>query len=77
MMLRANTVGSRDGRTTLWLDAALIADFSNLVFRDDLVTAIDRFSVMFHAVSNPGASTTEYVDNVVAATSYIGSMCPP
>jgi len=76
LMLSANTVGSRDGRITLWLDGHLIADFGNLVFRDDPAIKIDRFSVMFHAGSNPGAATTKYVDNVVAATSYVGPMIP-
>lgn len=77
LMLAANTVGARDGRITLWLDGALLADFSNLVFRDDATVKIDRFSVMFHAGTNPGAATTKYVDNVVAATSYIGPLAPP
>jgi hypothetical protein len=76
MRLSANTVGSRDGRITLWLDGNLIADFGNLVFRDDPTVKIDRFSVMFHAGANPGAATTKYVDNVVAATSYIGPVTP-
>jgi len=77
LMLAANTVGARDGRITLWLDGALIADFGNLVLRDDATVRIDRFSVMFHAGANPGAATTKYVDNVVAATAYIGPLSPP
>ncbi len=77
MMLAANTVGSRDGRITLWLDGSVIADFGNLLLRDDETTKIDRFSVMFHAGSNPGAATTKYVDNVVAATSYVGPVSAP
>jgi len=32
---------------------------------------------MFHAGTNPGAATTKYVDNVVAATSYIGPLSAP
>jgi hypothetical protein len=74
LRVSANTVDSRDGRITLWLDGTLIADFGNLQFRDDPSIKIDRFSVMFHAGSNPGVATTKYVDNVVAATSYIGPM---
>ena len=68
--------GTRDGRITLWLDGALIADFGNLLLRDDPTVKIDRYSVMFHARGNLGAATTKYVDNVVAATAYIGPMAP-
>ncbi len=76
LMVHANTVGARDGRITLWLDGALIADFGNLFLRDDPTVKIDRYSVMFHARANPGVATTKYVDNVVAATAYIGPMAP-
>lgn len=77
LRVTANTPGSRDGRITLWLDGAVIADFGNLVLRDDATIGIDRFSMMYHAGNNPGAATTKYVDNVVAATAYIGPMAPP
>ena len=58
-MLAANTVGARDGRITLWLDGAQIADFGILVFRDDATVPGDRFRGMFHAGTNLGAATKE------------------
>ncbi len=73
-MVRANTVGARDGRITLWLDGVKVADFGNLRLRDVDTLKIDRFNLSFHARQNPGAETKKYYDNVVAATSYIGTM---
>lgn len=76
-MVRANTPGQRDGRITAWLDGVLVADFPNLRLRDVDTLKIDRFGVSFHIGSNPNGETHRWYDNVVAATSYIGPLCPP
>lgn len=72
VMLRANTVGMRDGRVALWLDGALIADFRNLRFRDVDTLTIDRFNLSFHTHANPAGVSHKWYDDVVAARSYIG-----
>lgn len=72
VMLRANTVGMRDGRVALWLDGMLIADFRNLRLRDVDTLKIDRFNLSLHIGSNTVRETRKYYDNVVAARSYIG-----
>jgi hypothetical protein len=74
VMLKANTVGKRDGRVACWLDGALIADFPNLRLRDVDALKIDRFNVSFHAGSNQVRATRKWYDNIVAATFYIGPM---
>jgi hypothetical protein len=75
--VKANTVGQRDGRITIWLDGEQVADFGNLRFRDVDALKIDRFGLSFHIGSNPNGETKKWYDNVVAATSYIGPMAPP
>jgi hypothetical protein len=77
LLVRANTPGEVDGRITLWLDGAVIADFGNLRLRDVATLKLDRFNLSFHARSNPSGATRKYYDNVVAATSYIGPMVNP
>jgi hypothetical protein len=74
VMLKANTVGKRDGRIACWLDGKLIADFSNLRFRDVETLKIDRFSLDLHIGSNTIRANTKRYDDVVAAASYIGPM---
>lgn len=70
--VKANTVGERDGRITIWLDGEQVADFGNLRFRDVDTLKIDRFGLSFHIGSNPNGETKKWYDDVVAATSYIG-----
>ena len=74
VMLKANTIGSKDGRVACWIDGALMADFPNLELRKADSLKIDRFNISFHAKSNPLRETRKWYDNVVAATSYIGPM---
>ncbi len=76
VMLKLNTPGQRDGRVTLWLDGQVVADFTNLRLRDIDTLKIDRFNVGLHAGSNPSGLTHKWVDNVVAAKSYIGPIAP-
>ncbi len=76
VLLKANTVGQRDGRITLWLDGQLIADFPNLRFRDIDTLKIDRFNIGLHAGSNPQSTTHKWYDNLVAAKRYIGPLAP-
>lgn len=72
LMVKANTVGKRDGRIACWLDGKLVADFPNLRLRDVKTLKIDRFSISLHIGSNTKAVARKWYDNVVAATSYIG-----
>ncbi len=71
-MVKANTVGKRDGRIACWVDGRLLADFPNLRFRDVETLKIDRFSVDLHIGSNQVRANKKWYDDVVAATSYIG-----
>lgn len=71
-MLKANTVGKRDGRIACWIDGKLIADFPNLRLRDVESLKIDRFGVELHIGSNTARENRKWFDDVVAATSYIG-----
>ena len=73
-MLKANTVGKRDGRIACWLDGKLIADFPNLRLRDIESLKIDRFGLDLHIGSNTARENKEWFDDVVAATAYIGPM---
>jgi hypothetical protein len=77
LMVKANTVGSRDGRIACWLDGALIADFTNLRLRDVDSLKINRFNLSLHAGSNTTRETWKWYDNVVAAKSYIGPVSFP
>jgi hypothetical protein len=74
LMVKANTVGLRDGRIACWLDGVLIADFPNLRLRDVDSLKINRFNLSLHAGSNTAGETWKYYDNVVAAKSYIGPL---
>lgn len=74
LMVKANTVGQRDGRITLWVDGVVLADFGNLRFRDIDSLKIDRIQLSLHAGQNPVGETKKWYDNVVAAKSYIGPM---
>jgi hypothetical protein len=75
-MVHANTPGQRDGRVTVWVDGALVADFPNLRFRDVESLRLDRFGLSFHIGSNTAGESRRWYDNVVAATSYIGPVAP-
>jgi hypothetical protein len=74
LMVRANTPGKRDGRIACWLDGKLVADFPNLRLRDVATLTIDEFDISLHVKSNTIAVAKKWVDNVVAATSYIGPL---
>jgi hypothetical protein len=71
-MVKANTVGKRDGRVACWLDGKLIADFPNLRFRDVASLKIDHLGIGLHIGSNTARENKKWYDDVVAATSYIG-----
>jgi hypothetical protein len=71
-MLKANTVGQRDGRIACWLDGKLIADFPNLHLRDDEALKINFAAIDLHIGSNRTRQNKKWYDDVVVATSYIG-----
>lgn len=71
-MMRANTVGQRDGRIACWLDGRLIADFPNLRLRDVETLKISHAALDLHIGSNPTRANRKFYDDVVIATAYIG-----
>jgi hypothetical protein len=76
LMVKLNTPGQRDGRIAMWLDGRIVADFQNLRLRETTALRIDQFSVDLHIKSNTSSVGRKWIDNVVAATSYIGPMTP-
>ena len=74
LMVKCNTPGQRNGRIAVWLDGNLIADFPNRRIRDTTALKIDRFSIDLHIGKNILGIAKKWVDNAVAATSYIGPM---
>ena len=76
-MVKANTPGKPDGRIAMWVDGKLIADFPNLRFRDVATLEIDRFDLGVYIANNTKRPNRKWVDDVVAATSYIGPMTTP
>jgi hypothetical protein len=71
-MLKANTVGQRDGRIACWLDGKLIADFPNLRLREDAALKINHAALVLHIGRNTLRQNKKWYDDVVLATSYIG-----
>lgn len=72
VMLKANTVGERDGRVACWLDGKLIADFPNLRLRDVDTLKINFAALDLHIKSNTTRENKKWYDDVVVATSYVG-----
>ncbi len=72
LMMKANTVGKRDGRIACWVDGKLIADFPNLRLRDVASLKINYAALDLHIHSNPKRENKKWYDDVVMATSYIG-----
>jgi hypothetical protein len=73
LMVRANTVGQRDGRVAFWVDGRLAADFPNLRFRSVESLKINRVDISMYESRNPGLRRV-WIDDVVVATGYIGPM---
>jgi hypothetical protein len=71
-MVKANTPGERDGRIAMWVDGKLIADFPNIRLRDDAALEIDRIGFDVYIAKNTDRPNRKWIDDVVAATSYIG-----
>jgi hypothetical protein len=72
LMVRANTVGLRDGRIACWLDGKLVGDFPNLRFRDVDTLKINSATLCLHIRSNTVRENKKWYDDVVVATGYIG-----
>src|SRR5262249_29505016 len=70
-MVKANTVGERDGRIACWVDGKLIADFPNMRFRDVDSLKIDVFTIGGYINPNKTRTHTLWFDDVVAAPPYI------
>jgi hypothetical protein len=76
-MVKANTPGKRDGRIAMWVDGKLIADFPNMRFRDVADLEIDTFGLGVYIANNTKRPNRKWVDDVVAATAYIGPIAAP
>ena len=72
LMVKVNTPDKRDGRVAAWLDGKLVADFGNLRLRDTYDLKIDRFTLDFFIYKNTSGLAKIWLDNVVAASTYIG-----
>lgn len=76
LMLKANTVGRRDGRAAFWVDGKLRGDFAGLRLRDVDSLKINFLSIGFYIGNNRIRDNRMWYDDLVAATSYIGPMKP-
>ncbi len=74
-MVRINTVGKNDGEVKVWVDGALVADWTNLEIRKADALKIDRAFLCLHAIKSARINKKWY-DNAVIATEYIGPMAP-
>jgi len=77
LMVKANTVGQRDGRAAFWMDGKLTGDFPGLRLRDVDDLKINFLSIGFYIGRNSIRDNTVWYDDLVAATSYIGPMVVP
>jgi hypothetical protein len=77
LMVKANTVGQRDGRVAYWVDGKLVGDFPGLRLRDVDTLKINFMSIGFYIGNNRIRDNAIWYDDLVAATSYIGPMKPP
>lgn len=73
LMAQANTPGRRDGRVAFWVDGRLAADFPNLRFRSVDTLRINRLAIGIYESRDNGPHRV-WIDDVVAATAYIGPM---
>ena len=73
-MLKANTVGQRDGRIACWVDGKPIADFPNLKLRDVDTLKINFAALDLHIKSNKLRPNKKGYDDVVIATAYVGPL---
>jgi hypothetical protein len=73
-MVKANTVGQRDGRIACWVDGKLIADFPNMRFCDVETLKMERIGIGLYMAKNALRVNKKWYDDVVAATSYIGPL---
>jgi hypothetical protein len=71
-MLKANTIGKRDGRIACWVDGKLIADFPNQKLRDVDTLKINFAALDLHIKSNKLRPNKKWYDDVVIATAYVG-----
>ena len=73
--VRMNTPGLRDGLVSVWADGILIAEWTNLRFRDVGTVQIDE--VQFeHGGQGSTQQNDKWFDNLVLASAYIGEMVP-
>jgi hypothetical protein len=74
LMLKANTVGQKDGRAAFWVDGKLTGDFPNLHLRDVDTLKINHLTLTLYIGRNKVRSNRMWYDDVVVATEYIGPL---
>jgi hypothetical protein len=74
--VKLNTIGKKDGVFKAWIDGHLVAEKSDLRFRDTPEVKIENvwLNVYHGGVSKPPREMSLYIDNVVIAKDYIGPM---
>jgi hypothetical protein len=75
LMVKANTVGQKNGEVKFWIDGKLTARFPNLFLRSISTLKVDQAFITLHAGHSERVNKKWY-DNVVIATQYIGPMRP-
>jgi hypothetical protein len=75
-MVKANTVGKRDGEAAFWVNGVLKGRFPDLFLRSIDSLKIDDVELRQHALHSEQVNKKWY-DNVVIATQYIGPMTGP
>jgi hypothetical protein len=71
-MVKANTIGQRNGEVAFWVDGQLKGRFTDLFMRSLDSIKIDKVRIRLHANSNLTRINKKWHDNVVIARSYIG-----
>jgi hypothetical protein len=72
-MVKANTIGKRDGEAAFWVNGVLKARFPDLFLRSIDTLKIDDVELRQHALHSERVNKKWY-DNVVIAKQYIGPM---
>jgi hypothetical protein len=73
LMVKANTIGKKDGEVAYWIDGKLAGRFPDLFLRSISTLKIDFVALRLHALHSERVNKKWY-DNVVIAKQYIGPM---
>ncbi len=76
MMIRANTVGVRDGELKMWIDGQLVGHIENMRFRETADLKINQFTYSAYVGGNWTSERDQKLwdDQIVVAREYIGPL---